>query len=483
MFRVDNRDVRSLLGLEGGPRDRFSFNQILADGLTLMEQATLASRVQPRQRNLYQQHLLELFGQVSLYDELQAALRPYSVPPTTQEEQWRPLAVALADIHASGRLDKPAADLAEILRAYSDQDAVAFNQRVTRYLAWFNEAMPDTARKAGLEVFFNRFQPFYQGTILYVITFLLACSALLLSTSERSAWARRLGVAAVSLLAVTLVLHTFGLGARMYLQGRPPVTNLYSSAIFIGWVCVILGLIIELLYRNRLGVLLAALIGFVTLIIAHNLAAGDTMELMQAVLDTNFWLATHVVTVTIGYSATFLAGFIGIAYILTGVYTRALSTDRAKTLYKMMYGVIAFALLFSFVGTVLGGIWADQSWGRFWGWDPKENGAVLIVLMNALILHARWGGMIQARGMAVLAVVGNIITSWSWFGTNMLGVGLHSYGRMDPALFWLMVFIVSQLSIISVGLLPQHRWASTTASSTTSRAKKHEATDPPILPT
>ena len=264
----------------------------------------------------------------------------------------------------------------------------------------------------------------------------------------------------MTLLALTLLVHTFGIGARMYLQGRPPVTNLYSSAVFIGWGCVLLGLIIEWLYRNVLGTLLAALVGFVTLIIAHNLATGDTMEMMQAVLDSNFWLSTHVIVVTIGYSATFMAGMIGIVFILLGVYTPWLFPGDDKLLGKMMYGTIAFALLFSFTGTMLGGIWADQSWGRFWGWDPKENGAVLIVLMNALILHARWGGMIQARGMAVLAVAGNIVTSWSWFGTNMLGVGLHSYGRMDPALFWLVAFIVSQLAIISAGLLPRRRWAS-----------------------
>jgi hypothetical protein len=81
-----------------------------------------------------------------------------------------------------------------------------------------------------------------------------------------------------------------------------------------------------------------------------------------------------------------------------------------------------------FVGTILGGIWADQSWGRFWGWDPKENGALLIVLWNATILHARWGGLIRERGLAVMSVFGNIVVSLSWFGVNMLGVGLHSYG-------------------------------------------------------
>jgi hypothetical protein len=121
---------------------------------------------------------------------------------------------------------------------------------------------------------------------------------------------------------------------------------------------------------------------------------------------------------------------------------------------------VCFATLFSFTGTVLGGIWADQSWGRFWGWDPKENGALIIVLWNAVILHARWGGLIRDRGLMTMAVFGNIVTSFSWFGVNMLGIGLHSYGFMDAAFNWLMGFVGSQLLIIAVGLLPLHLWAS-----------------------
>ena len=126
----------------------------------------------------------------------------------------------------------------------------------------------------------------------------------------------------------------------------------------------------------------------------------------------------------------------------------------------MIYGIVCFATLFSFVGTVLGGIWADQSWGRFWGWDPKENGALLIVIWNALILHARWGGLVKQRGMAVLAVVGNMVTCWSWFGTNQLGVGLHAYGFNDKLSAWLDRFWVTQLALIAVGLVPLRHWLS-----------------------
>jgi ABC-type transport system involved in cytochrome c biogenesis permease subunit len=251
---------------------------------------------------------------------------------------------------------------------------------------------------------------------------------------------------------------------------------------------------LEAIYKVGIGCLVAAVAGLVTQIIAHNLAlGGDTMEMLQAVLDTNFWLATHVVVVTLGYASTFVAGLLAIIYIFLGVFTPMLKTklgqsnlsgragtgavatgsasakpsnkqagtlDVGKALTKMAYAIVCFATLFSFTGTVLGGIWADQSWGRFWGWDPKENGALIIVLWNAVLLHARWGGLVKERGFMNMAVFGNIVTAWSWFGVNMLGIGLHSYGFMDAAFKWLMLFISSQVLIICLGLLPLSIWRS-----------------------
>ena len=130
--------------------------------------------------------------------------------------------------------------------------------------------------------------------------------------------------------------------------------------------------------------------------------------------------------------------------------TTSMSTQSKKlsTLGKMVYGVLCFAIFFSLVGTVLGGLWADDSWGRFWGWDPKENGAMLIVLWNAVILHARWDKMIRDYGTAVLAMVGNVVTAWSWFGVNELGAGLHSYGFTSGRLLALIVFVAIQMIIV-----------------------------------
>jgi ABC-type transport system involved in cytochrome c biogenesis permease subunit len=194
--------------------------------------------------------------------------------------------------------------------------------------------------------------------------------------------------------------------------------------------------------------------------------------MMQAVLDTNFWLATHVTSVTLGYAATYVAGAIGIGYVATGLTSKALDSTidfggRPQTIGKLigsiMYGVICFATLLSFVGTVLGGIWADQSWGRFWGWDPKENGAVLIVTWNALILHARWCGLVKDRGVAVLTLVGNMITTWSWFGTNQLGIGLHAYGFNKTLKDGCTIVWLAHIGLIAVAMLPKKFWRSTGA--------------------
>jgi ABC-type transport system involved in cytochrome c biogenesis permease subunit len=254
-------------------------------------------------------------------------------------------------------------------------------------------------------------------------------------------------------------IHTVALLMRMYLQGRPPVTNLYSSAVFIGWGCAWLGVVIELLDKRGAGNAIAAVTGFLSLLIAQFLgASGDTLEMLQAVLDTNFWLATHVTCITLGYTASFVAGFLGIGYVLWGVCTPWMSAESGKALIKKTYGVVCFATLLSFVGTVLGGIWADQSWGRFWGWDPKENGALLIVLWNALILHARWGGMVRDRGVAVLAILGNMITAWSWFGTNQLSVGLHAYGFDQTLARSLVITWIAHLGLAGVGMLPASCW-------------------------
>ncbi|MFN9850472.1 MAG: cytochrome c biogenesis protein [Planctomycetota bacterium] len=238
------------------------------------------------------------------------------------------------------------------------------------------------------------------------------------------------------------------------------MVTLYSSAFLIGWAIVLACVVAEILFPIAISILIASIAGFLSLQVAYGLDIGDSMPVLQAVLDTQFWLSTHVISVTLGYSATFLAGFLGIFIIgilfaqrwIASQERRASLASLVEVLFRICYGIVCFGIFFSFVGTVLGGLWGDDSWGRFWGWDPKENGALMIVLWNALLLHARWDKLVGALGFGMLAVVGNIITAWSMFGTNILGIGLHAYGG-DPgdSIRNMAMFVASQLAVVALG--------------------------------
>lgn len=411
---------------------------------------------------------------------------PLIVPPLdpANREKWQNAGESLVDSFRSNQVHPAMKLLASMAAGYRHDDVAKFNQAVGDYQRWLAPNYSAEVQKGRAEFYYNDVKAFLHATIIYLFGFVLAGGALL-TLGFLPGLSEGLRRSAFYLIILAGCVHTFGLIFRMVLEGRPPVTNLYSSAIFIGWGTMILGIILEYIYRVGIGSILASVVGFVTLLIAHNLAlGGDTMEMLRAVLDTNFWLATHVIVITLGYSATFAAGLLAMLYIALGLLTPVLKQKFAaretqptkasakaapgagaqvevgKALAKMVYAIVCFATLSSFLGTVLGGIWADQSWGRFWGWDPKENGALLIVLWNAIILHARWGGLVRERGLMNLAVFGNIVTAFSWFGVNMLGVGLHSYGFMDAAFKWLALFMVSQVAVIGLGLIPLQYWRS-----------------------
>ncbi len=459
VFRIDNDQVLSMLGLE--PRSdwkytyRYAASEFAGKVEEVEEKADAARAKEASARDLVDRKVVELDDHLRLFAGYGQLLTPLVVPPKSGTEGWSPLMVALQRERQDGQENASAHDFGMLLVHYAKKDPGAFNRALAEYRQKLEKQMPAVTAKADFEVFFNNFAPFYQCCLLYVAAFLLVCFSWV-------GWTGPLNRAAFWLLGVTLLVHGFAMLSRMYLLDRwfVFVINLYSSAVFIGWVGALMALVLEVIFKNGIGTLVAAVIGFVTSIIAHNLAAGDTLEQLRAVLDTNFWLATHVTCVTMGYAATFVAGLLGIVFILRGVLTRSLDRGTFVSLAQAIYGVVCFATLLSFTGTVLGGIWADQSWGRFWGWDPKENGALLIVIWNALILHARWGGMVKQRGMAVLAVFGNIVTLWSWFGVNMLGVGLHSYGWMAFNAVLLATFIPFHLLVIGLGLIPTSRWRS-----------------------
>lgn len=474
IFRIENDEVLRMLDLKMRDGLRYSLSEIapkvdkLIDEVRRIqgdEEAGIKG-IDPKKMTLRDAKVMELWQHLNLYIKVSGQNAPLVIPDPEGSDQWKSFRTYFQEVLENGATPGDGKDAqtfhtyARLLLAYTHEpdNPTTFNQLLHEHLAELDKTEPAKMRAIDVEIFFNEFAPFYRALEVYVIIALLGALGWLVPS-----WSETLRRAAFAGMAVAFLFHLSGLIVRMYLSDRMFVfvTNLYSSAVFIGLGCVFVCLFVEYFYKNGIALVVGSVTGFCTLIIAHMLSlSGDTLEMMQAVLDTNFWLATHVTIITLGYTAAFVAGFMGIAYILLGLFTNMLRGEGSANLTRMTYGVLCAGMFLSFVGTVLGGLWADYSWGRFWGWDPKENGALLIVIWIALILHARWGGMVKHRGIAVLSVLGIIVTSWSWFGTNFLGVGLHSYGFRQGAMAALIAIDLGFLAIAGLGLIPLQNWKS-----------------------
>lgn len=515
VFRIESDQVLNLLGLTRRDGLRYSIGEF-SRKLNALAAADGKARAKPKDKHdLFDEKILDFTDKVMTYQAIQTGSGRLLIAPA-DGSAWRTygsaqlaarvrimesLKVAGFDIQDDmdieeylGKLAPAERDRFHAVKLAAKAEALAADPG---YASWeklfsayrsgneqsFNEAITELEKHADVglnsgELVRVRLETFLNDTSLYFWCIGLYVLAILLTVGSWACFTLNVGLghavrrSAILVLVFTFAIHTFTLFARMYLMDRPLVfvTNLYSTAVFIGWAAVGISLLIERLIPITLGCLVASVLGFLTTILAHNLAAsGDTLEMMRAVLDTNFWLATHVTTINLGYSATYMAGLIGIAYLVLGIFTPHLKTvveingtkqELGRLVGQLLYGAIAGATVLSFIGTVLGGIWGDQSWGRFWGWDPKENGALMIVIWNAMILHARWAGLVKDRGIAVLALGGNMITTWSYFGTNQLGVGLHAYGFSNTLAAVCVWMWTINLVLIGMSLLPKKYWRS-----------------------
>jgi len=352
-------------------------------------------------------------------------------PPPDGQEQWlSPGTLAVQLFEHPGGLDAQIQEVARMERLLDlRDDPAAFEAE----FAVLQGSLEDLAERRGeydkidMEVSYHEGQYFFRAQWLFVLGFVLT---MVVALRPNNPWLYRL--TRLFLLAPVL-LAIYGIVVRCILRERPPVSTLYESIIFCTVVAATIGMLIEFINRKRVAQFMAALVGAAGLFLAswyEGMAGTDTMPQLQAVLDSNFWLSVHVTTIALGYAASgFLAAALGHVYVLGKLFgVRKNQPDFYRNTARMTYGVIAFGLLFSLVGTITGGVWANDSWGRFWGWDPKENGALMIVLGNLIIMHARASGTIRDFGVSMGAVALCPIVAFSWFHTNLLGVGLHAYG-------------------------------------------------------
>ncbi|GIR57271.1 MAG: hypothetical protein CM15mP64_6830 [Candidatus Neomarinimicrobiota bacterium] len=438
IFNIRNPEVASSLFLDWTNEHKYSFNQITPG---LSEQSSMLEMIDQKDasdRTVYEKQLYEISRNILRFEEISYLKALKFIPPSNNSEsgEWlSPFDFILKGIPANENQEAILNSLQMYLANRLAGNDLEMSSALNRYemaLSTFQDinVKVDNLKK---ETWMNRINLFYISLGLYLLSFIFLSISWMIKPIL-------LNRVAYLLLISGTVMHGYGIFLRMQIMERPPVTTLYESVIFVSLIIMTLAVLLEYFRKDGLGIFVGSVSGSVLHYVGFSYAAdGDTLGMLVAVLNSNFWLATHVTTITIGYGASLMAGCVGHLYLIQEI--RGVNSASLKSIFNNMFGITLLALFFTLFGTILGGIWADQSWGRFWGWDPKENGALLIVLWQLMMIHMRLSGLAKPKEFALGMALNNIIVALAWFGVNLLQVGLHSYGFDDGVARNLFMFI------------------------------------------
>lgn len=417
-------------GVDGAPDQRVDFSAVMSSAPGLIPEL---ERIKSEQGRV-PERLLSLLQQIedgANYAKYGLFMLP---PADTSKKDWLTAGNAIMETMTL-KSDKPDVAIKDIAATEVAVRELAngekgFREAMTRWIKRTNDrAKPDDIKFISLEATYFKRDFFLNAMILFLLG---SISSLVMWGLGQSRVAKLFYWVTLSTTVIAVALCVTAIVIRCIIMQRPPVGNLYDTVIFIGTTGVILSLVVEWISRNRFSLGIAPVLGTALIILARRYEvgdAGDHLDPLVAVLDSNYWLTTHVICITLGYTGGLLAAMLSCGYILMrGLNLDGDNKELRRSLTKVVYGCICLTVFLSLVGTVLGGIWANYSWGRFWGWDPKENGALMIVLWTLAILHARLGGIIKDWGLHLASIFTACVIAFSWWHVNFLGVGLHNYG-------------------------------------------------------
>jgi cytochrome c-type biogenesis protein CcsB len=426
MFRVTHAALRERIALPAG-QDRFSFRELAGHQPFLDAAADVHERlrIDPDGRlDPVEQEVAGLYDTLALVSAVFSGEALRIVPnPSAPDGAWLSVAeLGKAEGESAARLRQQVGDLAVASRKGDREGLALAAAALSRSLREIAPAEYPSAAALEREVRYNRLKPFRLAWLFYLGGFL----ALLAALGVRARAASALGLV---LVAGGFALNTYGMYLRTLISGRAPVTNMYETVVFAAWGAVLLAVVFEVRAATRVVTACASGLAVIALVLADNVPIMDgKISPLVPVLRDNTWLTLHVLTITLGYAAFLLA--LGLGHVNLGVFLFA--PRRAallKSLTQFLYRSLQVGTLFLAVGTLLGGVWASYSWGRFWGWDPKETWALIALLGYVSLLHGRLLGWVKDFGLAVGAILGFLLVLMAWYGVNfVLGTGLHSYG-------------------------------------------------------
>ncbi|MFT4176101.1 MAG: cytochrome c biogenesis protein CcsA [Luteolibacter sp.] len=452
--------ARSGIVLESDSGRRMEVSAVMQTAFDLRQKvanpATDAKTKADLQQVLNQFHHFDQLQQLARY----ASAGPHFLPPAKPGDSiWKSSGELILDV-VNGESPDPLKAIADIRAC--ETTVRAFGENEAAFAKAFALQQKDLIARAkargeykhiGLEVDYYRKNWFLNALVLFIAGTL---TTFVMWGTGRGTWNRIFTWLTFGLTATGVTLGTIAIVQRCIIMERPPIGNLYDTVIFIACTVVLLLLIVEWMVPRRFALGIAPMLGCLLILLARLFEVGDAkdnMDPLVAVLASNFWLATHVITISLGYSAGLVAAFLSFIYVLMrGLGLDGGDREARRSLTRATYGVLCLTLFLSLVGTVLGGIWANYSWGRFWGWDPKENGALLIVLWTLAILHARLGGYLQEWSLHFASLFTACVVTFSWWHVNFFNTGLHNYGfTTGKTTIW--VFYSLIMAVISFGVI------------------------------
>jgi cytochrome c-type biogenesis protein CcsB len=459
MILISYRPLVEQLGLDPA-RKRFTRKELAAaTSLSTLSQEAASLRQAGEPVPRLNSEAQTVLGRLQLFDALGATTAFLIAPPPPGSAAGAPW-LSIDQLAAAYPPEKAAPilqDLRNLNLAGREGDNTTFDaaaQRLVDDLRALNPDVYPTESVVNRENFYNRLKPFDAAMWL-----LVPASILLMVGARHGArhWLLRGGVA---LSAASLGFMLYGLFLRVLIAERAPVTNMYESVVWVAMGTVLFGLIFYAVYRNRLMLLSALPVSFLCLLLVRSLpvAMPARLDPLVPVLRDNFWLTVHVLTITLSYAAFALA--LGFAHVILWRYIRKPEAAEAiRPLHEWLYRMMFVGLILLAVGTILGGVWANYSWGRFWGWDPKETWALIALLMYVVAIHGKMAGWWGDFGIAVAAVVNFAGIIMAWYGVNyVLGAGLHSYGFGVGGEEYVLAFLALEAAYVALAVV-RHRGA------------------------
>ncbi|MGH7197421.1 MAG: cytochrome c biogenesis protein [Candidatus Omnitrophota bacterium] len=434
-IKINNRELVSHLGMPSD-RDFFSYNEILpsADKVESLIRSAKTRRDQDVRPSMLEQKAETLFAALIEVKELMSGKALRVIPPASGEIWFSPYE---GPAQSSNQFRK-------MVRLFGQEKYPEFDMEVKTWVAGIHDLTGNRFKqKVDLEVHYLGLKPFEGAWVLYVSAFL--CLGVL---RRFSFWS----LPGALLLFAAFLAHTYGLLLRVLILSRPPVSNMYESMVFMNWVVMLTALVFSVVRKNAMIAAIGALVSAVIMIYGSLLPIDPSLDVLVPVLRSNYWLTIHVLTIVSSYGVFGLAMGLGHWHLFREMRGKLTSED-AEQSAQLIYRVIQVGVLLLGIGTTLGGVWANESWGRFWGWDPKETWALITFLGYLVVIHLKMTKILKPFALAVSAILGFLFVLMTWYGVNfVLGRGLHSYGQGAGGMIWVTYYLIFEALFLGLAI-------------------------------